>query len=147
MKPLLLCIILVFSSASQTLYSMSVTAWTKKTLIKTLSVDFKSQIDNTAQNPNEFTPNAWAGLSSFLGEYLETIRDQRLIIHPRFLIEPTIIDSGSVSGIRYWRVNEEVLLPEVKVKVAFSLVILATRIANKDSYIIQTVDMVKQENP
>lgn len=146
MRPLLLSILLLLVTSMHAANSLKVTAWSKKTLMNTLSIDNKYDRSNAEQRSKEFTPFAWQALSDFLEDYLPTVRSQQLRIHPTFLIAPTIIDTGTASGIKYWRINAEVLLAEINLKVAFSLIVIATNPSANSSYLIQSISMVKQEN-
>ncbi|WP_133136848.1 hypothetical protein [Legionella rowbothamii] len=145
MRALVLGIILILAPNLYAKEPMPVTAWTKKTLLNTLSIDYKS-ID---EEPNErkigFSVSSWDALKGFLGGYLPTIRDQQLSIHPVFLIEPQVVDSGVASGIHFARVNTEVLLPEINAKIAFSVIVIATKSPSTTPYIIQSISMVKEE--
>lgn len=147
MRPLLLSILLLFVTSMHAANSLKVTAWTKKTLMNTLSIDYKYDSSNAEQRSKGFTPFAWHALSDFLGDYLQTVQSQQLTLHPTFLIAPTIVDAGTASGIKYWRINAEVLLAEINLKVAFSLIVIATNPAANEPYLIQSISMVKQENP
>jgi hypothetical protein len=147
MRPHLLSILLLFATTIHAANSLKVSEWTQKTLTNTLSIDFNYDSSDAEQHSNGFTPFAWHALSGFLGGYLQKIRAQHLTIHPTFLIAPTIVDSGTASGITYWRINAEVLLAEINVKVAFSLIVIATNPSTNEPYLIQSISMIKQENP
>ncbi|MGC1182434.1 hypothetical protein [Legionella sp.] len=141
-----LAAILIFSSVLHAANPQEVTEWTKNTLMTTLSVDFNYNSMDVTKYRQGFTPYAWNALSGFLGVYLQQIHAQQLILHPKFLKTPTIVDSGIASGIQFWRVNEEIVLPEIKVKIAFSLIVIATNPTANGSYIIQNMSMIKEEN-
>lgn len=147
MRLLLLGFTLLCSSLIHAQHPISVTTWTQKTLMNALSVNYKYGAEEEERDKVGFMPVAWDALTTFLGGYMKTVQDKQLTIHPQFLIKPTIVDSGTASGIKFWRVNEEVLLPELNVKVAFSLIVIASTPSAAGGYLIQSMSMEKQENP
>jgi len=145
-KVLFFSVFLMLSSVVQAADNPQVRQWTKNILLQTLSVDYRYKDKNNDKLSKGFTHNSWNAISDFLGGYMQTIRTQQLIINPEFIEEPTIVQSGIVSGIRYWRVNEILSLPELRITVAFSLVVIATTPSTHGSFVIQSMDMVKQDN-
>ncbi|MFJ1268885.1 hypothetical protein ACD661_09985 [Legionella lytica] len=145
MRALVLGIIIILAPNLYAKEPIPVTAWTKKILLNALSVDHKSIDEEPQEYKAGFTINSWDALKVFLGGYAETIREKELSVHPLFLIEPQVVDSGDVSGMRFSRVNTEILLPEINVKVAFSLLVIATTQPSSSPYIIQSISMVKEE--
>jgi hypothetical protein len=147
MRPLLLGVFLIFSTAIHAANTAKITQWSKHTLLNALSVHYNDTNSDDEQHSVGLTPTAWDTVHDFLEGYMPTIHDKKLIIHPTFLIDPTVVDSGIAAGIPFWRVNAELLLPEINTKVAFSLIILATNESAKEPYLIHSMKMVKQENP
>jgi hypothetical protein len=145
MRALILGIIIILAPNLYAKEPMPVTVWTKKTLLNALSVDYKSIDEKPEEYKAGFTINSWDALKVFLGGYTETIRDKELSVHPLFLIEPQVVDSGVASGMHFARVNTEILLPEINVKVAFSVIVIATKPPSSSPYIIQSISMVKEE--
>lgn len=145
MRALILGIIIILAPNLYAKEPIPVTVWTKKILLNALSVDYKSIDENPEEYKAGFTINSWDALKVFLGGYAETIRDKELSVHPLFLIEPQVVDSGVVSGMHFARVNTEILLPEINVKVAFSVIVIATKSPSSSPYIIQSISMVKEE--
>lgn len=143
MRSLLLGVFLICSFSIHATNNAEVALWTQQTLLNTFSIDHNYQDSELPKYRTRFTQNSWNAISDFLGDYLQVIRDKKLTLHPVFLIKPTVVDNGDASGIRYWRVNEELLFPEIKMKVAFSLIVIAT----EHGYLIQSLDMVKEEKP
>lgn len=148
MRRLLLGLLLLFSFTvhAEEVTDSEVADWAKNTLIYALSVDFNYQPTEAEKHSKGFTRNAWNAINIFLGGYMRTIHADKLSIHPQIIEGPTIVDSGTVSGIRFWRVNQVVLLPELNIRVAFSFVILATVPSTSGSFIVQSMDMVKLES-
>jgi hypothetical protein len=147
MRPLLCGFLLLFAVSMHAANTLKVTTWTKKTLSHALTIDFNYKNDDRGEQGKGFSLFAWRSLNDFLDNYLQTIRTQQLSIHPNLLIAPTIVDSGTASGIKYWRIYTEVLLAELKIKVACSLIVIASNPSVDGSYLIQSISMVKQENP
>lgn len=144
MRTLLFGIILILAPHLYANPVIEPTQWTQELLLKTLTVDHNATNDNPNETREGFTFNAWNALRIFLGGYLPIIQKQQLVVHPTFLIEPQIVDSGEVSGIRFWRINTEIALPELNTKVAFSLIVLATTPSSPTPYIIQSISMEKE---
>ncbi|KTC90817.1 hypothetical protein OQJ18_15105 [Fluoribacter dumoffii] len=151
MKPLwqgtLLWFMLLISPL--TLYAQDETdvcQWVKQILTTTLSVDYTYEPANAAELKKNYSLNAWNALSSFLGSYVEVIKEQHLTLHPKFIKDPEISEQGIVSGITYWRVDEVVSLPELNLTIAFSLLIIKTNPSPYGHFLIQSINMLKKEN-
>ncbi len=147
MKSFLLGILLITSTSvfASNDNSTVVTEWANQTLLKAFSIDFNYDSNDTSKFSKRFTEPAWKKINDFIEDYLPIIRQKQITLHPIFLIEPKIVDSGDASGIKYWQVNEEMFFPEIKAKVAFSLMIIESN-TNK-TFLIQTLNMIKQEKP
>ena len=144
MRSLLLGFFLICSSAVHAATDAEVEHWTKQTLTETIAINYDYDESDREAHKKRYTHFAWDSLSEFLGGYVQVVRDKHLTLHPVFLVEPArVVDSGVASGISYWRVDEEVSIPELKVVVAFSLIVIATT----DSFLVQSLSMEKQENP
>ncbi len=120
--------------------------WVKQILTSTLSVDYNFQPSDEDEIRTNFTANAWNALTQFLGGYIKTIKTEQLTLHPTVIKEPFIAESGTVSGIRYWRVNEVISIPELNLMIAFSLIVEHTSGFKNNQFLIQSMDMVKKEN-
>jgi hypothetical protein len=147
MRSLIFGVFLIFTSTLYAVTNAAVTQWTELALMHAFSVDFNYNNQNTAVRQQWFTPTAWQGINSFLRIYLRRIHEEKLTIHPQFLLKPRVVDSGVASGIHFWRVNSEMTLPELKIKIAFSVVVLKTNTPVGNSFIIQSLNMTKQEKP
>lgn len=147
MRAILLGILLILTPNLYANPPIAVTAWTKKILMNTLTVDYTYKNKAPGETPEGFTVNAWSAIREFLGGYIQVIRDRKLSIHPVFLVEPQVVDSGVVTGIHFWRVNSKVSLPELNIQVVFSLITIATAPSSNTPYVIQSISMIKEENP
>ncbi|KTC84292.1 DotI/IcmL/TraM family protein [Legionella cincinnatiensis] len=140
----LLFVVLVTSSLN--LYAQTdaeVTQWVKKIILDTLSVDYNYKSREHSVFRKNYSDNAWNALVVFLGGYLKVVREQHLTLHPKFAKEPFIESEGVSNGVQYWRVDSVVLVSEVNEMVAFSMIVTKPF----DRFIIQSVDMVKKDNP
>ena len=80
---------------------------------------------------------------AFLGGYVKVVKEQQLTLHPKFAKEPFIENKWVASGVQYWRVDSVVLVSELNEMVAFSMVVTKPF----DRFVIQSVDMLKRDNP
>ncbi|WP_051555158.1 hypothetical protein [Legionella fairfieldensis] len=139
---LLLFFALLFSPFS---YSdsddLQVANWTEQVLLKTLSISYQTTPDDFALLKQNFLNNAWLALSNFLSEELETLRDQQLTLHPAAIEQAQVVNSGYVSGIHFWRVNQTISLPELSLAIAFSVIVIKRN--GTPPYVIQSIDMTK----
>ena len=117
--------------------------WSQKVLLQTLSVSYKQTPADFAQIKLNYTRNAWAGLSGFLSDAVETIRADELTLHPKLLTPPDLVEKGNYQGIAYWRVNMLVLVPELNKQLGFSLLIVKTDPTQLGPYLIQSMDILK----
>ena len=66
MRALMLGVLLVFSSLIHAANDTAVQQWAKKTLLKTLSVNYRYNSNEPNESRINFTINAWNALGSFL---------------------------------------------------------------------------------
>ncbi len=124
-----------------------VTDWVQKALLSTLSIDYRQTDAEIAKSHKYYLDNAWKALGSFLGDKKAMVRTQKLELHP-FPASPAVVtDTGYVSGIHYWRVNQKIMIPELGTQIDFSVVVLETRPTNGSRFIIQSISMVKKKPP
>lgn len=148
MKPLLpislfISALFFFSSFAHADEQVTVNQWAQQTLLNTLSVNYTDQADDFAQIRTNYTLDAWSGIVNFLGGYMDVIRARQLTLHPVPSGDAQLIKSGTVSGINYWRINQNITIPELGVELFFSVLILARDPASGSPYIIQSVDIQK----
>ncbi|KTD63033.1 Macrophage killing protein with similarity to conjugation protein [Legionella santicrucis] len=148
MKSLLQKILLfvVLFTSSLNLYAQTdteVTQWVKQIILDTLSIDYNYKVREHLAFRKNYSDNAWNALAVFLGGYVKIVREQHLTLHPKFAKEPFVESEGVSNGVKYWRVDSVVLVAEVNEMVAFSMVVTKPF----DRFIIQSVDMVKKDNP
>lgn len=142
-KNLIFALLFSYSLTLHAETEAQVCQWVKQIIIETLSVDYnyKSR-EHTAFRKN-YSNNAWSALVAFLGGYIKVVRAQQLTLHPKFVKEPFIESEGISNGVQYWRVDSVVLVSELNELVAFSMIVTKPY----DRFIIQSVDMVKKDNP
>ncbi|AWN75434.1 DotI/IcmL family type IV secretion protein [Legionella anisa] len=139
----------VFSISPFTLYAQSdnqICQWVKETLLATFSLDYTYKPSDDEELHKSYTENAWNALTEFLGNYLPIIQEKRLTLHPVFIKEPFITEKGTFSGVRSWRVNEVISIPELNIIIAFSVLVIEANPLSNGRYLIQSMDMVKKEN-
>ncbi|CAM3004320.1 Macrophage killing protein with similarity to conjugation protein [Legionella steigerwaltii] len=117
-------------------------SWVQETLTDTLSVNYTENLTDTDPVISHYSYNAWQGMVQFLGGYMDVIKEKKLTIHPVLDRNPTITQTGYSSGVPYWRVNQNVNLPELRLNVSFSLMITVPS-SGSAPYIIQNLDMQK----
>jgi hypothetical protein len=147
MRPLLLAFFFIFYTSSYADNTTKITNWTKKTLLNTLSISYDDSSSENDQHSIGLTSSAWDSVHDFFEKYQPQLQDKKLKIHPAFLLGPTIVDSGTAANIPFWRINAELMLPEINKKVAFSLIVLAPQSTSKDPYLIHSMTIIPQENP
>ncbi|QMT61351.1 DotI/IcmL/TraM family protein [Legionella sp. PC997] len=135
-----------------TLYAQNkeaISQWVKQILLNTLSLDYTYQASNDSELRKNYTANAWDALSNFLGNYLDVIRENQLTLHPIFITEPYVVEQGMALGVHFWRVNEVVSIPELKVTISFSLIVIEANPQPDGGgrLLIQSMDMIKKDNP
>lgn len=149
-KTLRLCILLAsfwVSSFAQA-QDDKVTAWVQNTLLATLSVSYEDNQPLFDKIKLNYTYDAWNSLKEFLGNYMTVIKNQKLTLHPALNGPATLIESGTVkdshffSGIRFWKVNQSIHIPELKLGIDFSVLVIATSSGN---YLMASLDMLIHE--
>ena len=141
----LLFTLMTLSSFTHADSNSGVSEWVQQTLTKTLSVSYDSKLNNFPAVRHNYTHAAWNGMAQFLSDYVGAVRSQKLVLHPIFDGKPVIVKTGEHSGMRFWRINQNVTIPELRVALAFSLLILSRSADNKSPYIIQSMSVIKKE--
>lgn len=135
---MVLLVFLVFPSLNYAA-NIDVSTWTQKVLLATLTIDYNVKLpDDLTEVRKNYSPAAWEGLQSFLGDKIEVIRQQKLSLHPVAVGQPMIVTSGVNSGIIFWRINQVISVPELNAVIEFSVIVSLA-----DPYLIQTVSMIK----
>jgi len=112
-----------------------------------LSIDYNYKADDDSELRKNYTKDGWNALSDFLGNYINVVREQQLTLHPVFTIEPFVTAKGiALKEIHYWRVNEVVSIPELKLTIAFSLLVIEANPTPNGHFLIQSMDMIKKDN-
>ncbi|MCL9683250.1 hypothetical protein [Legionella maioricensis] len=137
--------LLFFSSVLHANPTPDVGEWVKQTLSDTFLISFEEKQDNLVPIRNNYTYDSWSALVGFLGDYMETTRNQKLVVHPLFKEDPIVVGQGISSGIQFWRVNQTVVLPEFKVELFFSILVLLRSANSEDPYVIQSMDIIKRD--
>lgn len=138
----LLLSLLFFSSLINADSNYAVAQWTKQTLLKTFSINYNHKKEDFDQIKKNYTYNAWDAIVSFLGGPINQIRSQKLTLHP-VAEEPIVINSGTWSGLQYWRVDERIYIPELYVTLSFSLTIFARDPSKGSPFIIHSMSISK----
>ncbi len=145
---MLLTALLVFSP---TLWGddSQVAAWTKQVIISTLTVNSTESNEDMDKVRVNYTLNAWDGIYTFLGHYLNRVRQEQLALHPIADGPPTIVYSGKISAdnlfpnMPYWRIELPVYIPEFNLHILFSVLVISPH-PEQHKYLIQSIDMVKE---
>lgn len=143
---LFIVIILLFPSLSFA-DDKAIADWTQKTLIETLSLKYTGNEDLYRKMHPCFTYNAWSALNDFFENYIDTVNDEKLILHPQPIGPASIIASGIVkksnffAGVKYWKVNQNINIPELALRINFSVLVIAKR---NGEYVITSLDMILQ---
>lgn len=141
---ILLSALLLCSSLHSDQSSTNVSDWLKKTLMHTFEITFAQQQGDLISLRSNYTNNAWNALTGFLGGYIDFVKQNKLTIHPFFGEYPQITETGTYSGIHYWRLNQQIVIPELKVQIGLSIVVLLRSLNSDDPYVIQSMDIIKQ---
>ena len=137
--------LLLFSSFIHANPTPDVGEWVKQTLSDTLSISFEQKQDNLVPIRNNYSYDSWNALIGFLSDYINIIHSQQLTVHLFFKENPIIINHGMSSGINFWRVNETVVLPELKVELFFSFIVLLKEPDSGEPYVIQSMNIIKKD--
>ena len=122
----------------------NVLIWAKQITLKTLSVNYTMKRGEMAREVSKnYSHNGWNAIVGFLGGYMTTVHNQKLTLHPAIIDDPSIVESGTLFGDNFWRVNESVTIPELQIVIGFSLLIhdgIKSRLSTP--YVIQSLDIV-----
>ncbi|KTD15141.1 Macrophage killing protein with similarity to conjugation protein [Legionella gratiana] len=142
-KTLLFVVLFTSSLSVSAQTDAEVCQWVKQIILDTLSIDYNYKTRDRTEFRKNYSDNAWSALVAFLGGYVKVVKEQRLTLHPKFAKEPFIENQWVANGVQYWRVDSVVLVSELNEMVAFSMVVTKPF----DRFVIQSVDMLKKDNP
>lgn len=135
--PLLALFIGSFVHAAQDNY---VAKWVENTLIETLSVSYADTSSNNSLE-NKYSHPAWDAMSNFFNKELETIKEQKLVIHPKPLTAPTVERISSCMSTDCWKVDQSYKIPELHMDIDFSLHVVKASPANKSPFLIESLNL------
>lgn len=142
---LVLSTLILFTSnlfADDQAQNQAIANWVQKTLISTLSVNQNNP--PAAELKSSYTSNAWQGITNFLSNVFEAADTDKLVLHPISNGNPEVVQAGIVenshffAGVQFWRVNQSILIPELSIRVDFSVVVVHTA---DNRYLIVAVNM------
>lgn len=140
--PYLIMLASLFSANLSHADDAQVAAWTQQVLMETLSVDYQTIGTEVKDIKSNYSLDAWEGLNSFLGSYVPVIKNNQLVLHPQALTNAQVVNEGDYSGIQFWRVNQSIALPELSVRIDFSVIVIK---ATNPPYVIQSLNMIKND--
>lgn len=138
MRIILWCILFVPFSSYADFSDDQVADWTAKVIKETLSVSYLESRAEVNAPSKYYSYNGWNNIASFLGDRMVNVREKKIITNPVPAEAPTVVNSGEYSGVRYWRVNQGWVIPELEVEVWFSAVVLQK---NSNELMINSMSM------
>ncbi|QBR83072.1 hypothetical protein E3983_01080 [Legionella israelensis] len=123
-----------------------VKAWVENVLISTLAISYQESDEDIRKVQRYYSMNAWDGLSSFLGDKVDVVREKQLELHPSPQAPPNILETGYVSGIHYWRIAQDIIIPELDVEINFIVVVLEAKPMDGSRFVIQSISMSKNKS-
>lgn len=139
------CVFLILSFTHPTFAkNVEVNTWVSQVLMATLSINYQQPPSYLQSLRPYYTVNSWDGLRSFLGNYVQTVQDNELMLHPIITTPAQVTREGDFSGIQYWQVTETIHIPELSFSVQFSVIVLGTSNPSQP-YVIQSINMIKND--
>lgn len=138
-------ILMLVSPASQADDNEAVKTWVQNALLSTLTISYKDSPEQSKQAQQYYLRNAWGVLGSFLSDKISLVQEKKLELHPFPQAPPEIVRSGSTSGIHYWRVAQNFIIPELDLEIAFIVTVLETQPIDGSRFVIQSVSMNKKD--
>lgn len=120
--------------------NQEVSDWTQTVLTNSLTLNYSQLSDNLQAVKPNYTLTAWQAFNSFLGDKIEDVSTQKLILTPKPLQNAQVVNEGDYSGIHFWRVNQAYSIPQLNVILSFSVVVIK---ATNPPYVIQSLNMTK----
>ena len=145
LKTIIIVSILLLSPLVHADQNQDVEQWVKDTTVNTFSVDYTQHQSDFDEIRSHYTMNAWSAITGFLSGYLDTIQNNKITVHPIFNDEPKVVNTGYYSGIHYWRVNQILTLPQLRVIIAFSIIVIEKSPNQSQPYLIQSMDINTQK--
>ncbi|WP_419420063.1 hypothetical protein ACNVED_01845 [Legionella sp. D16C41] len=115
-----------------------VLTWTRQTLSKTLCISYQTIDSQLSSVKTNYTLEAWQNLKSFLGDKIIMVRDNRLTLHPKAVKTNQLVAKQGFRNIIYWRVNQGFDIPELKMMIYFSVIVIP---AKNPPYLIQSLNV------
>lgn len=105
--------------------------WAQKVLLTTLSVSFDDKENHYKEVRPFYSYEAWKALKNFFSQYLDTIENKKLTLHPMVVGQPIVLHSGVVKdnnffdGVQYWMIEQSFYIPEIKLNIHFAVLVLS----------------------
>lgn len=118
-----------------------VASWAQQTLMATLSASYLEKPSDIEALRINYTQAAWDPMVNFFHEKLNLIYSEHLTLHPMPLTSPVIVASGNFAGFQGWRVEQAFNVPEFRINIQFSLLILNAKADKEPPFVIQSLSM------
>lgn len=118
--------------------------WTQNLLIETLSASYKDTPEEIRTVQKNYLPYAWGPMHQFLLDKRVEINEKMLILHPKALTTPQIIESNNCELTPCWQVIQSFNIPELSLNIDLSLQVIPGNIAKaSDSpFVVQSLSMI-----
>ncbi|WED43472.1 hypothetical protein [Legionella cardiaca] len=117
-----------------------VSEWTERTLMATLSAGYLDDASEAANVRRHYMPTAWRPMQSFFRDKLELMKERKLTLHPQPVIPATVI-LRDCEGVSCWRVHQAFIVPELRNKIDFDVLVVTADPAHGSPFLIQSMDI------
>ncbi|MBL7480096.1 hypothetical protein [Legionella bononiensis] len=145
-KPLALHMTMLFAliispvhyASGTNLREKAVTRWTQNILMDSLTASYRDTQSDIESVQKYYSHAAWDPMNLFFDKELKAIYTHKLTLHPKPLNNPTVSHEDNCQVKPCWRVNQSYNLPELHLKIDFSLLIIRS---STTEYLIQSLNM------
>jgi hypothetical protein len=119
----------------------SVMNWTQSLLIDTFDTNYRETPAEVYAVQKKYSHAAWVPMNDFFNQELSIIRAHKLVLHPRPLSQPTLVDKGDYLGADSWRVKQSLNVPELQMIIEYSALVIQVKDPKGGPFLVQSIDV------
>ncbi|ASQ46897.1 hypothetical protein [Legionella clemsonensis] len=117
-----------------------ISEWTEQTLMITLTAGFHDDASEAANVRRHYLPTAWRPMEAFFRDKVHYINEQHIVLHPQPVV-PSVVTVQNCEGTSCWRVHQAFLIPELRNRIDFNVLVVTAHPAHGSPFLIQSLDI------
>ncbi|CEK09732.1 hypothetical protein [Legionella hackeliae] len=117
-----------------------ISEWTEQTLMLTLVAGKHDDASEAANVRRFYLATAWRPMEAFFRDKVELMNEKHIILHPQPIV-PSVVTVADCEATSCWRVHQAFLIPELRNRVDFNVLVVTADPSHGSPFLIQSLDI------